>query len=453
MEFYEQTMQACRDYLLHDPHVKNCFEKLDVSASRGFMYEYEQDGRRILLDLRVEEILPLVTLFAHADVLIKKEKAAVAAKYCQMHSSPSEPGMLMFSPTHGYAGYRITTTAIEAPVSEKTLAWMTACACEKIAGCRDDLGLLANDDWNPRRTEKIRERRPESERPAFPEQNLQETKKRLTEGFKDSDHNHNALGQGIDEADTTLFFNQIMTENEIFHERISVDRSGCLVVAVRPEFVASAEQLGKLALYCNEVCSRRKTTRLHAYCRDGHVWSCAAISLWDGPIGKDSVDFAEMFAIKEAHDVLEKTLAWTDGRPDPAADSPSDEGPEADEKRPNRGRRFPPRDMMDILRENHPDDTEPERPEPDFPEPDGDDPFAEAFSDFGRRGEESETEENPFTEEGVPPDFESLFAEEDGELPDIEVPIAEEEGGTGASPQREEDDCLTIPGWLEDEDE
>ncbi len=304
MMFHSKAIEACRNALTQDPHVKRCFEKREESSNWGFLYEYEKNGEKFLMDLRFRKTLPLVSLFAHADVRAKRENLRTTARYCQLNSSPWEPGMLVVSPTTRHVFYRITVPDAEAPLSAATLAWMNNCAFDKLVRCREDLLFLAADEWQGRQA--ARETKPETteESALFPEENAQVTRERLKRELR-SDYRI-SVSQNLDDNGATLFFSQLERAGELYHEELVLDKSGCLLVAIRPEIRVSEEKRDSLVLFCNEICSSWRVAGPHACSRDGYLWFSSPISLWDGPVGSPSVSFVEAMGMRELFEVLRK---------------------------------------------------------------------------------------------------------------------------------------------------
>lgn len=425
MSQVEQTLQTCKGYLLRDPHVKRCFEKLDVSSSRGFMYEYEHNGHSIFMDLHVDEALPLITLFAHGDVLVKKEKAVLAAKYCQLKSSPWEPGLLVFSASQRRVFYQITTPFIEAPLSEQTLAWMNSCACNKLVACHEDLVSIAYDDLTLQWNNGEKDKETDLMQFTFPMKNFQETKAQL--GKELQDMRRNALGQNINDEEATLFFSQIMTKDMLFHEEITVDQSGCLILAIHSELKVSEEHLGRIARYCNQSNSSRKLAGMHACSRDGYLWFSAPISLWDGVIGSSSIGFVELFGLAAIHEALDTIQSWDwNCQEDIEADCFNDDSKKDEEGPPTRERHISHREAMDILRGIHANHQEPEFP--GSPESGEDDPFSDIFGGAAPQDEQPDPDMSILGDDGIWPGFESFFLEKDGQIPWFVFPSDGEDG-------------------------
>ena len=288
MNCVEESLRNCRDYLANAPHIRRGFETLEGSPEKGFMYELERDGCRIPMELLVEENWHVITLFAHVGVLIGADKYDRLAKYCQMHSHPDEPGMLVVYPVFRNVVYRLSIVVKERPLTAATLEWMNNCAYEKILECRDDLLALVQDDIPVRKPPEERDSGPERQSPAFPSDNLQETKKRLSEELLEGEEV--TFCKNLNEDDPVLFLGSRLTENGELLEKISVNDSGCLIVALRAECLISREQIARAVRLCNRESAEQKLAGIHAYCEDGYLWFSAPVSLWDGPVGRASVE-------------------------------------------------------------------------------------------------------------------------------------------------------------------
>jgi len=302
MKSIEKTLETCRSCLSHDPQVKNLFEKFGESSGKGFLYEYAQDGQTLLMDLVAEEQIPVVTLYANADVLVKDEKLALVAKYCQLKSDSQDPGILVISPSYHYVFYRITIPVVGVQFSENTLRQMNLCAFEKIAACRDDLIKLTNDDLIVFHGTQERNPCGETERPAFSSDMLLQTKQLLAEELRNAQYD--TLSRNTDEEDSTLFLTQFIKEDQIYYEKITLDESGFLLVSVRSDFKVSPELQSSIAVYCNQKNSIRKLAGLRAYSGDGYLWFSSPISLWDGPVGIDSIKLLEVIGTNAINEAL-----------------------------------------------------------------------------------------------------------------------------------------------------
>jgi hypothetical protein len=243
-----------------------------------------------------------------------------------------------------------------------------------------------------------------------------------------------------------------MTEDEIFHEEISFDKSGCLIVAVRPELKVGEEQLGRMAIYCNKVCVSRKLVGLHAHCQNGYLWFSSAISLWENTAGKKSVELIEIFAVQAIKQLIEEVQTWTPFSDVMVSESISrnHDLSNEDEAAATNQRHLSPAEMLDILR-SRPD--HPSSPSARIPEPDIEDPFAEIFGQFGHHSSDPHDEDDAGY--GTMIDFDDIFSAEDGPLPgfdplhdastdtDSENAGVLDEGGL-------EDGTLTVPEFAEE---
>ena len=418
MEFLDQTMQTCRDYLTQDPKIGRCFEKDGDGRNKGFLYEYRQDGRVTLMDLQVEEELKILILFAHADILAEPQTGPILANYCQTHSGPWDPALLVYCPERRNVYSRIMTPVLEAPLTGSTLDWMNRCAYEKLSACLDDLTALADGrisfTWLPRETAQP-ELPPSC---AFPDDSLRETKTRLKEELREA--HYNILGRNLSDEDDVLYYCQLVTEDEIFYERISVHGSGCLLLAVRSAYRVSPELLGRAAQYCNRVNSLKLLAGLHAFCRDGYLWCSCPVSLWDGPVGLESTSLIEKFGLHTLSDAIRAFQGWI--RPEWAEAVPSAEEEEEEDPLGIEEEDFPPIPtpsrpwrLMDILRQAGNEPGESDDPgQPGFP---GQVPFPGFFDEDDPDFPAAPDDEGPL------PGFESFFDdEEDGPLPGFDPP-------------------------------
>ncbi len=414
MEFLEQTMQTCRDFLQRDPKIGRCYEKAGDSRNKGFLYEYRQDDRVTFMDLQIEEELKLLILFAHADILAAPQAGQLLANYCQTHTSPWDPALLVYSPERRNVYSRIMTPVLEAPLTGDTLDWMNRCAYGKLSACLDDLTALADGrispTWLPPETAQ-----PEHPMPcAFPDDNLRETKARLAEELRDA--HYNILGRNLSDEDDVLYYCQLVTEDELFYERISVHESGCLLLGLRSAYRVSRELLGRAAQYCNRVNSLKLLAGLHACCRDGYLWCSCPVSLRDGPVGLESTSLIEKFGLHMLSNAIQTLQSWilpewADAVP---AVEDGEEEPEREEDDLPRPTPSPaPWSLMDVMR--HAAEAQRGADNPGRPGCPEQVPFPGFFH------EEDPDFPIPPEEEGPLPGFESFFDDvDDGPLPGLD---------------------------------
>lgn len=324
MELCEQTILVCGNYLRRDSHVIRCYQKLDGSADKGFLYEYEQDDRPVLMELQIEEVFPLLTLLASADIPVQEEKVGILTRYCQCHSGPREPGTLVFSPARRQVFFQLTVPIADTPLSEASLSWMNRCAWDKITRCREELSILVDD------AASLPSPRPARPVPSFPRENLLETKRLLSEELRDLDHL--ALGSNLDEESSSLFFNRVRCADKVYLEEISVHESGCLILSLRPEGRISGEELGSLSRICNRLNGAAKLAGLRSGGADGYVWSSAALSLWDGPVGGAEVSILEVLTLEILSEALQELRPPKQGGEEANEGEEDDEGEEGDEE-------------------------------------------------------------------------------------------------------------------------
>ncbi len=304
MNYYEDSLKVCREFLSRNPHVDKVFEK--QGKGTGFLYEYEQEERRLLSEITVKPAESFVILRMESGIRADADALGITIQACQLCSSPDEPGILMISPDNRYITYLISSPIVELPVCEETLAWMHACAFGKITACESFLKMLSRNRLDP----KLLAAMPKRKEDLLPE-GLKETLQFVVEVLKAdfAETDGAAVNMLQSREDPVLFFNEIRTKDGIFYEKISVDPSGCLIVYVRPAVQIDRLEQGDLAPVCNRLnCEQARNgllSGLHAFSDDGFLCFSSPISLWDGLIGIEAVKAIENYALRH----LEKCMS------------------------------------------------------------------------------------------------------------------------------------------------
>lgn len=127
--------------------------------------------------------------------------------------------------------------------------------------------------------------------------------------------NHNAVCRSVSEENSTIFYSQVKTPDDCY--RISFDLAGEGILQVRGSIFENAYVVAEpyryaVAEYLNQTNSEHKYGMLSST-RDG-VSSSICISLWDGEINDETVEFCEQIVLNVLDHSMKEVESLGSGR-------------------------------------------------------------------------------------------------------------------------------------------